>query len=150
MPTLYVILGDANTRKSSTVRALTGVARRRSVTVGTTVGDIDVFVQVSSLQESEIMPADFISEMTSAGHQNIVVTLWVSSRVTSTGTYPQGIVYLQEFIAAGWTLAQIVVLGASTFSGAPPATPAPHFIPNSRTTPVNRIAAQVRSWWGWL
>jgi hypothetical protein len=56
MPTIYAIVGDANTRKSSTARALTGVARRKCVTVGTTTIDIDVFVQVSSLQESNMPP----------------------------------------------------------------------------------------------
>ena len=150
MPTAYVILGNANTRKSSTVRALTGVAQRKSITVATNAGNLEIFVQISSLQESEIQPANFIAEMNSGGHENILVPLWVSERVTSSDTYPRGIDYLQAFIDDGWTIAHVVVLGASTLPGAPIGTPSPNFLPNSRTTPVNSIAAQVRGWWGWV
>ena len=116
MPTVHVILGDANTRKSSTARALTGVAQRKSVNVATNTGDIDVFVQISSLQESKIMPADFIAEIVSGGYQHVLLTLWVSPRATSDGIYPAGVNYLLVFIAAGWTIVQIVVLGASTLA----------------------------------
>jgi hypothetical protein len=150
MPTAYVILGNANTRKSSTARALTGVARRKSVTVATNTGNIEIFVQISSLQESEIQPSDFVAEMNSGGYENVLVTLWVSERVTSSDTYPQGVDYLQVFIDDGWSIAYVVVLAASTFHGSPTGTPSPHFIPDSRTTPVNSIAAQIRDWWGWV
>src|SRR5882672_6144705 len=150
MPTVYVILGNANTRKSSTARALTGVAQRKSVTVTTNTGNIEIFVQISSLQESEIQPADFIAEMASGGHENILVTLWVSQRVTLSYTYPPGIDYLQAFIADGWVIAHVVVLGAPTLNGAPAGTATANFVSDSRTTPVNSITAQVRNWWGWV
>jgi hypothetical protein len=150
MPTIYAILGDANTRKSSTTRSLTGVARRKCITVETAAGNLEVFVQISSLQESKIMPDDFVTEMTSGGYENILVTLWISQRVTSDGVYPRGVDYLQALIAAGWTIGHIVVLGAPILSDVPAGTPSPRFVPNSRTTPVNQIAAQVRGWWGWV
>ena len=151
MPNVYVVLGEANARKSSTARTLTGVPQRKCVTVATNSGDIDIFVQISSLQESKITPDDFINEMTSGGYDNVLVTLWISQRFTSTGVYPAGVDYLHAFVAAGWNIAQIVVLGTSTLPSALPASaPSPNFIPNSWSTPVNQIASQVRAWWGWV
>ena len=147
MPTVYALLGDGNTRKSSTTRALTGAAQRRVMSVATAAGSIDVFVQISSLQESQITPQQFIAEMIAAGHQNILVTLWVSQL----GTFPSGSDYLREFANAGWVIQQIVVLGTTPLSpplhaGAPP----PNLIPHSATTPANQIASLIRGWWNWL
>lgn len=147
MPTVYAILGDGNTRKSSTSRALTGVAQRKAVTVATPVGNIDVFVQIKSLQEANISAQDFITEMTQAGHSHMLVTLWVSQF----WTFPPGTDYLRDFAIAGWTINQIVVLGPTPL--APPlhaGAPVPRLIPNSAITPVNQIASQVRGWWNWL
>src|SRR5258708_7194310 len=109
MPTVYAILGDENTRKSSTTRALTGAEQRRVMSVATAAGRIDIFVQISSLQESHILPQDFIAEMTAAGHQNILVTLWFSQL----GALATGTDYLREFANAGWVIQQIVVLGTT-------------------------------------
>jgi hypothetical protein len=147
MPTVYAILGDGNTRKSSTTRALTGAAQRSVMSVATAAGSIDVFVQISSLQESHILPQDFIAEMIAAGHQNILVTLWVSQL----GTFPAGTDYLREFANAGWVIQQIVVLGTAPLlpplhAGAPP----PNLIPHSAMTPANQIASLIRGWWNWL
>jgi hypothetical protein len=147
MPTVYAILGDNNSRKSSTARALTGAAQRGVRTVATSAGNIDVFVQISSLQEQNIMPPVFIAEMTAAGRQNILVTLWVSQL----GAFPAGTDYLREFANAGWIIRQIVVLGTTPLlptlhAGAP----APNQIPNSPMIPTNQIASLVRGWWSWL
>jgi len=147
MPTVYAILGDNNSRKSSTARALTGAAQRGVRTVATSAGNIDVFVQISSLQESNIMPQVFIAEMTAAGHSNILVTLWVSQL----GAFPAGTDYLRDFASAGWIINQIVVLGATPLL--PPlhiGAPTPNLIPHSATMPANQIASLVRGWWNWL
>lgn len=51
----YILIGEANTRKSSTVRCLTGVAKARicEVEVLTIPTPIRVFSIVQSLQEME-------------------------------------------------------------------------------------------------
>jgi hypothetical protein len=147
MPTVYAMLGDGNTRKSSTTRALTGAAQRRIVSVATAAGSIDVFVQISSLQESRILPQEFIAEMITARHQNLLVTLWVSPL----GAFPPGTDYLREFAIAGWVIQQIVVLGTTPLL--PPlhaGAPTPNLIPNSPATPANQIASFIRGWWNWL
>ena len=149
MPTVFAILGDGNSRKSSTVRAITGAARYGVWTVATSSGNMDVYIRISSLQESNIDPQTFIADMTAAGHQNILVTLWVSQRATPTATFPAGTDYLRAFAAAGWIIQQIVVLGTTPLllhAGAP----APNLIPLSATTPANQIASLIRGWWNWL
>jgi hypothetical protein len=147
MPTVYAILGDNNTRKSSTVRALTGATQFGVRTAATLAGNIDVYVQVSSLQESRVLPLDFIAAMTAAGHTNILATLWVSPL----NNFPAGTDYLREFANAGWIINQIVVLGATPLL--PPlhiGAPTPNLIPHSATMPANQIASLVRGWWNWL
>ena len=150
MVTVFVILGDANTRKSSAVRALTGVPRRKEVTVATNGGNIDVFVQISSLQESEVLPDAFISEMAEKEVKNVLVTVWISSLFKNDVVYPPGSEYLGAFAAVGWRIRQIVVLGTDTVPDAMPTdSPTPVFFPLSSITPVNRTAAEIRSHWGW-
>jgi hypothetical protein len=115
--------------------------------VATSAGNIDVFLQISSLQEQNILPPVFIAEMTAAGHSNILVTLWVSQL----GAFPAGTDYLRDFEGAGWIINQIVVLGATPLL--PPlhiGAPIPNPIPHSATMPANQIASLVRGWWNWL
>jgi hypothetical protein len=146
MVEVYAILGDANARKSSTVRALTGAAQRALRTVATNAGNIDIFVQISSLQESTISPADFIQEITNLGCRYVLVTLWIQSRQI----FPSGQDYLQKFTAAGWTIQQLVVLGAPQLPPLPSGTPTPNLLPQSEETPANQIASRIRTWWGWF
>ena len=151
MPTVYAIIGDGNTRKSSTTRALTGAAQYGVRTVATPAGNIDVYVQISSLQESNVDPQTFIAQMLMAGHQNILVTLWISQRITPTKTFPAGTDYLRAFASAGWIIQQIVVLGAMPLQ--PPlhaGAPTPNLVLHSATTPANQIASLIRGWWNWL
>lgn len=147
MVTVYAILGDSNTRKSSTVRALTGVAQRKEVRVATVAGDIDVFVNIKSLQEANISPQQFIREVAAGEYTNVLVPLLVSEM----NIHPQEADYIQAFLNAGWTIQQLVVLGALSLATPLPAgIPRPNFVSDSTSIPVNRIASRVRSWWGWL
>lgn len=147
MPIVYAILGDANTRKSSTTRALTGVYRRRVLTVATRRGNIDIFVQTSSLQEYEISPQAFMDNMNNAGHLQILVNLWISPAQN----FPAGNSYLRDFVNAGWTIEQIVILGSNPIDAELPiGSPIPLHIPNSTVMPANQIACQVRENWNWL
>jgi hypothetical protein len=119
--------------------------------VATQSGNIDVFLQLSSLQEAWILPQEFITDMTKAGHSHILVTLWVSQCMHDGQLYPPGTKYLEDFANAGWTLSEIVVLGQTSL--APPlhaTATAPYFVSNSTGTPMNQIASQVRSRWNWL
>jgi hypothetical protein len=147
MPNVFVVLGDPDTRKSATIRALTGAYRRRGWEVATQAGNLDIFVQISSLQESRIAPQNFVTQ--NENWTNILVCLWVSSG----NGQPDGLQYIRTFINNGWTISQIVVLGAGANNlpyRLPTGLPNPLFIPNSGATPANQIAHQIRGQWGWL
>jgi hypothetical protein len=151
MPNIYAILGNANTRKSSLVRSLTGVGRRKVVQLQTPGGTIDIFVQISSLQEAEILPATFITEVQNSAHQHVLVPLSVSGLFRNGTAYPDGRAYIGRFINAGWNISQIVLLGIAALPHLLPAgSPKLHTFASSTTTPVNRIAFQVRAWWNWV
>src|SRR5262245_50581674 len=117
---VYAVIGGGDTRKSSSVRALTGVGQRKAVAVATVTGAMQTFVQISALQESEISPGDFVHDMNSGGHQNILVTLRDAPLHKGGAHYPSGSDYIQEFIRAGWNIHQVVVLGAHHLSYALP------------------------------
>ena len=145
MPNIFIVLGDIKTRKSVTIRALTGVFRRGEWQVATQAGNINIFVQIRSLQELRITPQNFLTQI--ANRTNVLVPL----RVSSGKGQLDGLQYIQTFINNGCTISQIVVLGTNNLPyNLPAGLPNPLFIPNSRTIPPNQIAHQIRRHWGWL
>lgn len=141
----YVMLGNHNVRKSSSVRALTGAGSRGQRTVATNAGNIDVWTEIRALQENSITSSQFITTVTNSGVKYTLFPL----RIDQLGQFQRGASYIQDFIAAGWMIRDIVVLGAAA-QGLPAGTPNPNFIPQSPVTPANRIAAQIRAWWAWV
>lgn len=149
MITAYVLFGEANTRKSSTARALTGVGRRKTVHVAVRGRVLDVFVQVSALQESSISPLQFINEMLAEGISHVLVTLRIRQMQKRGHVFPSGVDYLRAFRTAGWRIRKVVALGTAVLPGMVPGIPLPLFVPNSRTTPVNLISTRIRKAWAW-
>jgi hypothetical protein len=160
MPNVYAILGEADTRKSSTVRALTGAGQLQpGWIVATTLplGNIEVYVQIRSLQEEKgITPKDFINIIGKHNEYrakqtpkwNPVTNILIPLRISAFNNCPAGTDYLQHFASVGWNIIRpIVVLGAAAL---PTAFPAHHPIPNSASTPANGIASQIRPLWLWL
>ena len=146
MPDMYLIMGDRDVRKSSTIRALTGAPRKNVYEVATAEGNIDVFVQLSSLQESEIEPEEFIDEV--GGYLHVLISLWIRQRNEQ---LPDGLTYIRHFLDAGWNIRQVVVLGAEELPyELPLAVENVHYIPDAENMPTNQIAHQIREWWQWL
>jgi hypothetical protein len=142
----YVILGEHDVRKSSSVRALTGAGSRGQRTVATNVGNIDVWTEIRALQENSITSAKFITTVINSGDQYTLFPL----RISQHRGFHGGANYIQDFINAGWTILHVVLLGAAAVQGGlPPGTPNPNIVPQSRVTPANQIAAQIRAWWAW-
>ena len=148
MPNLFIIMGDRDTRKSSTIRNLTGAYNRKLYQVETIQGNIiDIFIQVSSLQESRISPQEFLQEMNRENYQNILLSLWISEG----NNQPNGLTYIQHFINANWSIHEIVILGINNLPyQLPQNCPNPNFISNSKIIPANTIASKIRRWWQWL
>ena len=151
MPDFFAIVGYPNCRKSSTVRALTGVWQRGTRMVATNAGTFDFFIQITSLQEARIMPDAFVTEMRNNNSQRILAPLWIDPLADGPVTYPNTADYLQHFLANGWTIREVVVLGANALPYQLPAgCPNPHFVGNPVQLATNEIASRIRNWWGWL
>ena len=158
MPNVYAILGEANARKSSTVRALTGVTMQYNPwTVATTppTGNIDIYVEIRALQELNIQPQEFVDKIAGLdrlfikqGHtvNNILIPL----RISAFNGCPDGAAYLQHFASVGWNIRPSVVLGTAALPIGLPARVPAHLIPGSASMPANQIASNIRSWWHWL
>lgn len=144
----YVIIGNANTRKSSVLRSLTGCFNRsnRDIQLLSKI-NLRIYARVSSLQESKIEPKDFIKEVVATGQSSVVFCLWPHANAYDPARYPAADVYIAEFAKAGWVFQASAVLGASTFA---PATPRPAHFPNAPSQPINVAAQAVRLHFGWL
>jgi hypothetical protein len=161
MPNVYAILGESDTRKSSTVRALTGVPMQYdawSVATPTSpTGSIDVYVQIKALQEAEISAQDFVEKIDNVDQYRIkhghrpVGDILIPLRISTVNGFPDGTVYLQHFALAGWNIKQIVVLGAAALPIALPVGVPAHLISYpTAIPPTNQIASYIRGWWNWL
>lgn len=147
MVEIYALLGGHNVRKSSTVRALSGVYNRGLWQIATHDHHDKFFVETRALQEAETSAAAFIAEVTELAPERVLVPL----RVDAFRRHPRGAEYLSEFQRAGWQIAGIGLLGptGAPWAGGLLGFPAPLFFPGSRTTPANAIAAQFRAAWNW-
>jgi hypothetical protein len=85
MGNLYILMGDTNTRKSSTICALTGFTRSKNpLDIRLDNEDIkEVFVIVSSAQERQDGFFDKINKIEQEGHEwDILLALWPDDRAS--------------------------------------------------------------------
>lgn len=143
----YVIVGNANTRKSSVLRSLTGCFNRSIRDIIDSSGSVrQIYARVSSLQESETTPQDFIQEVSATGLTNVIFCLWPHANRKNAVLYPDAQAYITAFIQAGWQFQASAVLGTTTFQ---PATPCVAHFPAVTNQPINVTAQAVRSHFGW-
>jgi len=143
MAEVWAVVGHANTRKTSTIRALTGVGRvKRNWDVQYRArGTVEAYVHPPGLQESDVSPQAFIEMANEAGARYVIIAL----RYEPAGEHPDAAGYLAAFRAAGWHIAGHAILGHGN--------PLPGFvggisIPDAANMPSNEIAAQLRQEWG--
>ncbi len=157
MPDVFIILGKSGMRKSPTIRALTGRSQRGGKGRGkenwqiATIqkGNIDIFVQIGSLQEKGISPEKFIAEINKGSYPNVLVCLWIKKKDNER---PDGATYIQEFVDKEWNIREVVVLTKDKNlppNYLPKGTPNPNYIYNSQSQPANQIASKIRKWWKW-
>ena len=153
MPNLHIVIGDANTKKSSLLRCLTGLAKSpifRDVKL-VNGAIIHVYCVSSALQENfrPMTPTDFVQHVNSLNPSptDIAITLRTNGR----GNYPSAQAYLTAFANANYTIANVAILGQSTagllqFANSVNVV----VVQNSQIIPANEVAAPVRSVWGWI
>lgn len=143
----YVIIGDANTRKSSVLRSLTGCFNRSNRDIAIATGSIlQIYARVSSLQESETTPSDFIAEVSGTGQKSVVFCLWQLPNPKDPLLYPDANSYIAALSAVGWKFHAAAVLGSASLACSVPNTA--HFR-NVLAQPINVSAQLVRAHFGW-
>lgn len=116
MVNLHTVIGDLNTRKSSTLRCLTGLGggnatKRLDVALGP-ASIMKVWCRLSALQESyaPLTPSEFIQLIQAMNP--IPTDVAITLRVTGTSPLlPSAINYLQAFLSHGWTIKKSRCLG---------------------------------------
>ena len=155
MPNVWVVIGQHHARKSSTIRALTGVGNVPrpnlqgvpAITVPplrdveyVNRGVIQTYVYACALQELGLAPQPFVRMVNASGTTEVIVALRYSHRLGDAVTY------LNAFNGQpGWVIAGYAVLGPEPII---PGFPGGILIPQNTSMPSNAIAALLRGRWG--
>src|ERR1700688_1501140 len=135
MVDVWPVIGDAHTRKTTTIRALTGVRGiEKHWLVAYTPGGpaASTYVQPGGLQEADINENTFIADVIANGVDHVIVAL----RHGACRNCPDAVAYLVAFVNAGWNIPAHAVLGQpATMVGFPGIA-----IPNAATLPSNEVA----------
>lgn len=161
MRRVFIVVGHSESRKSSTIRALTGTGPPKIYQVRITNDEIlNIYVHHSSLQEARISPAAFITQVEKfveecveefEGDPDVLVALRTKS--SRNGEFPNAQEYASQFMQAGWQIAAIVLLGPASRESSNRLSEISHEFfanPDSKVLPANWIAHQIRGEWGWL
>lgn len=147
----YVLIGGQHSYKSSVIRSLSG-SRVSGVRPYVLLPDklTNVDVHLSSLQENPgIMPAEFVKRVQASNAAAVLFAL----RPTKRATFPDADAYLQFFISRGWTISKVAVLNAtaSPLNTTKLGNNCLKLFPfGHQRIAVNRLAADVRSHFGWV
>jgi hypothetical protein len=143
MVRVYAVIGRANSRKTSTIRALTGAGttQKRWSVLYLTHGPARTYVHPRALQEGDVFesPHEFIERVSEVPVEHVIVALRERA-----GERPSAVAYLEAFRGAGWNIAGYAVLGSDTLL---PGFDRGIIIHQSRNTPSNEIAARLREEW---
>lgn len=151
---LTIILGNKNSRKSSTIRALTGLGRRGicQIELDNHIPNlkgsiIDFYVRISSLQESGESPEIFIQEIELNKYENILIPLWIDQL----NDLPNGKKYIDIFVERKCDIKEVIVLGSNKLPyDIPIAKSSIYYLPDSKTTPNNRNIKEIKKWIKWI
>jgi hypothetical protein len=150
----YVIIGERESGKSSVARSLTGsgwssAGRKQARLIATITVNIKVFVYPTSLQEKKIQPEEFFDLVEEQKDCEAAV---FSLRPRRGNGCDDADTYLRYFIGQGWNIIRVACLGTpvSQIVTDLPTDAIRAFPRITDATPVNEVAAQVRSYFDWV
>ena len=156
---VYVIMGVHNTRKSSTIRSLTGVAKQSVYNVALEDGkEIPILIFPQALQEGKISPDEFIKEVKNQLKNKKFETILIALRLTGIKKCLNGIDYLETFKNEKWEIAEpLVLLGKllrkkdkENLKKMEEHSLKIYRIEESFKMASNKIASKIRELWGWM
>lgn len=155
----WAVVGDSNTRKTSTIRALSGTGQRKDcwdlgLTHPTHI-TVKAYIETSAPQEqdSKPSPSEIVKRLNNASIKHEVTHLLIALRHKSKSS-PNGLDYINHFInEANWECLGIALTGWGLQSSAirndyDQITTLIQPNDSTRLLAANSIASQVRSKWG--
>ena len=152
---VYIIIGEADVKKSSVIRCLTGLYREGIYKIKHSNGTIiDTFIKTSSLQELGLTEIEFVNKVTNhakSKHIDVLISLRINSMVHPGSKRHMNSAedYINYFNKSGWDISKIVCFqdvnnSLSLGSIIPTLT-----LRITKNQPSNEIAAIVRNHFQW-
>ena len=145
----YILIGNANTRKTSVVRSLTGCFNRsvRDIQLQTGKRPMRFYARVGALQSTRTTIEEFVQEVARARCEAVIFCLSPNAHKTDLLEYPDAQTYVAAFRERGWHIKGVAVLGQD--GGGVRATNLRQHT-QAPTAPINATARDVRAQFGWL
>lgn len=145
----YILVGNANTRKTSLVRSLTGCFNRsvRDIQLQTGKRPLRFYARVGALQTTRTTVGDFMAEVARARCEAVIFCLAPGANKTDLEEYPDAQSYVATLRQQGWRIKGVAVLGQD--GGGVRAPNLRQYI-QAPTAPVNVTARDIRAQFGWL
>jgi hypothetical protein len=145
----YLLIGNANTRKTSLVRSLTGCFNRsvRDIQLQSAKRPVRFYARVGALQNTRTSIDDFVQEVARARCDAVIFCLSPGALKTDLAEYPDAQTYVAALRERGWRIKAVAVLGQD---GGGVRAPNLRQYTQAPTAPVNATARDVRAQFGWV
>lgn len=145
----YIIIGNANTRKASLVRSLTGAFNRsvRDIQLQGAKRPQRFYARVGTLQDTRTTIEQFTTEATRARCEATLFCLSPTANKNEGIDLPDAATYVAALRELGWRIKGVAVLGQNDGG-----VRAPNLrqYPYAPAAPVNVTAREVRAQFGWV
>jgi hypothetical protein len=144
----YILIGNANTRKSSVIRSLTGCFNRSVRDIQLQSGrPVRFYARVGALQNTRTTLDEFVQEVNRSRCDAVVFSLLPTAVQTDLMDYPDAQTYVAGLRERGWRIKGVAVLGQD---GGGVRAPNLRQYVQAPSAPVNLTARDVRAQFGWL
>ena len=145
----YILIGNANTRKTSVVRSLTGCFNRsvRDIQLQGSDRSVRFYARVGALQTTRTTLDEFLAEVARSRCEAAVFCLAPHAHKTDLQEYPDAQTYVAGLRERGWTIKGVAVMGQD--GGGVQATNQRQYT-QAPAAPLNATARDVRAQFGWV
>ncbi len=144
----YLLIGNANTRKTSVIRSLSGCFNRSVRDIQLQSGrPVRFYARVGALQGTRTTLDEFVQEVQRARCDGVLFSLLPTAVHTDLMDYPDAQTYVAGLRERGWRFKCVAVLGQD---GGGVRAPNLRQYVQAPTAPVNVTARDVRAQFGWL
>jgi hypothetical protein len=145
----YILIGNANTRKTSIVRSLCGCFNRslRETQLQGSSRPVRFYARAGALQNTRTTVEEFACEVARSRCEAVLFCLSPTANKTDLLEYPDAQTYVAALRERGWRIKAVAVLGQN---GGGVSAPNLRQYTQAPTAPVNLTARDVRAQFGWV